>query len=260
MTDTTETTNAKQTTIDELPTRQWFSSNNLNAGSEAIAVVMAAAEVSKIPVLPFNFDVDADFPAGYGLSIIINTERSADKTGNIPVEVVIAAVPEPETVAADPAGAEWSRNAIISALLTKLSSAARGMRRAGGSISNLPFSVSEFISSQRGSGESLAVFNALAGIYVKGFKAKGFSHMSKNLLRSLLQSAEFAEQQFPGTPQARWEGLLNAMITKAEAGIMVDKQLVKYNPAILRHWLETRNNVAAPAADDELFAELEGIV
>lgn len=243
--------------IAELPARQFFSSTNLEAASETISAVVNLCDTAKLKYA-YNFDINAEMPAGYGIGIIVNSERVPER-GNVVTDILIAAVPEPETVAADTAGAEWSRNAIVSALMAKLASTSRAMKRAGSGIAKLPLTVTEFITSNRGgSSDGMGTFNAIAGMYVKGLKKKGLDYMSKALLRSVLQSREFAETQFPRVPQTAWESLLDAMIARAEAGVEIDKVLTKLNPAILVHWKETRDSAEMPEIDTD-FSDIAGL-
>lgn len=247
-----ETGETTKPDIDNL-TREYFAAANLEAAQIAIGNAIAICDAHKIPY-KFNFDTDLDMPDGYGIAIIPESERVAER-GNVVIGCIIAAVPEPETIASDVAGAEWARNAVIAALLAKLSNTARAMRKPTSEITALPFSVTDFITSQRGSSEMLGTFNAMASMYVKGLKKKGLDYMSKALLRSTLQSAEFAEQQFPRVPQANWENLLNMMVQRAEQGILVDKVMTKFNPAIFKHWLETRASTEAHPVDVD-FSDL----
>lgn len=249
--------NETKKTVDDLPARQYFSSGNLESGSIAINEAVELFAAAKLPT-QFNFDPEQEFPAGYGVGIIVNSER-VEKRGNVVTDCIIAAIPEPETVASDKAGADWSRNAIISALLTKLASTARAMKRDGSSITALPISVADFITSNRGAGETLGTFNAMAGLYVKELKKKGLTYMSKALFRSTLQSKEFAEQQFPRIPQTVWESILDAMVKRAEAGIEIDKVVTKLNPAILTHWRQTRDSVEMPTLDLDALADIGGL-
>ena len=72
--------------------------------------------------------------------------------------------------------------------------------------------------------------------------------MTDNILRSILESAAFAESQFPKVPQASWEKLLDSMIGKAEKdGMQV---------GMLADWRKTRDAAGLPS-DDEV--DLSGL-
>ena len=75
--------------------------------------------------------------------------------------------------------------------------------------------------------------------------------MSKGLLRHVLASAAFAEQQFPRITQDNWQLIITSM--KAHAA----KEGV--DAGILKHWADTRNTVEVSTADIDL-SDIDGII
>jgi len=225
--------------------RKSFSVDDLqNAQSYIGKAVEAAKESGVEPV--FNFDTSENIPEGYGLSVIPLTERVAGQ-GNVTKGLCIAAVPSVDTILADDSGSSWVIKQITDILVRNIKSAA--MPNEDGAITSIPFKVLDFTTSTRSS--ALAAFNAVATLYVKALKDKGLKFMSKGLLRQVLSSAAFAEQQFPRIGQDNWQVVIKSMVAHtSKEGI--DK-------GILAHWAKTRDQVEVSTAEIDL-SDIDGMV
>lgn len=242
----TETTNTeeKAVTVQDIVMRQFAADDLQNAQAYVEKVINICSRENLEPV--FNFDTTEELPAGYGLSVIPLTTRVPNK-GNVTKGVCIAAVPSVESILASEGGSAWVVKQ-IGAILTravKVSAAPSD----DGEITSIPFKINDFISSTRSS--ALAAFNAIASIYVKALKDKGLKFINKGLLRQVLSSAAFAEQQFPRIGQSNWELVLSSMKAHAakdglEAGI-------------LNHWIKTRDQIEVDTGEIDL-SDIESIV
>ncbi|HFD32050.1 MAG TPA: hypothetical protein ENJ28_04980 [Gammaproteobacteria bacterium] len=218
--------------------KKYFPPEQLEAGSNYINEVMEICSAENVEPV-FNFDTDGEFPDGYGLSIIPLTKRIPER-GNSTYGVVIAAVPTVELLASEEAGTNYINKIVTDSLLKQIAAGAKP-RDEGAQIA-IPFKLEEFTTTSRSSG--LAAFNLVASDYVKALKTKGLKFMSKPLLRQVLSSAQFAEQQFPRITQENWQVVLNSMMQHVKAkGV---------DTGVLNHWLNTRDEVEIDVTDIDL--------
>ena len=234
---TTDTNKEQEFTLQDVARRS-FSVDELENAQAYIAKAVEAAQAENVnPV--FNFDVNEELPNGYGLAVIPLTERVTGQ-GNVTKGLCIAAVPSVNEILADDSGESWIIKQITDILVRNIKSAA--MPSDDGTITSIPFKVVDFTTSTRSS--ALAAFNSVAPLYVKALKDKGLKFMSKGLLRQVLSSAAFAEQQFPRIDQDNWQVVINSMKNHAaKEGI---------DAGILTHWENTRDQVEVSTAEIDL--------
>lgn len=238
-----QTEQVKKFTLQDV-SRKHFSADDLENAQTYIGKAVTAAKADNVTPI-FNFDINENIPDGYGLSVIPLTERVAGQ-GNVTKGLCIAAVPSVKTIFEDDSGESWVVKQITDILVRSIKSAAQPSE--DGSITSLPFKVLDFTTSTRSS--ALAAFNAVASLYVKALKDKGLKFMSKGLLRQVLSSAAFAEQQFPKIGQDNWQVVIKSIITHtSKEGI---------DSGILAHWAKTRNEVEVSTVDIDL-SDIDGI-
>ena len=109
--------------------------------------------------------------------------------------------------------------------------------------------LNDFITSSRVSG--LLAFNLVGSLFVSALKKKGLQFMTKVLLRQVLASAAFAEQQFPRIAQENWVIVLNSMIAN------VKKENV--DAGVLQYWLDHRAETEIDTTEIDL-SDIEGMV
>lgn len=187
----------------------------------------------------FNFDPEGELKDGYGLSVIPITKRVPEK-GNKTVGIAIAALPDFDTLYADDNGRNWLIKQTQDSLMRQVKAAAKPKDE--GALISLPFEIAEFITTTRTSG--LLAFNAVGSLFVSALKKKGLKFMTKVLLRQVLASAAFAEQQFPRIAQENWEIVLNSMVGH------VEKENI--DAGVLKHWLQTRNETEIDTTELDL--------
>jgi len=218
--------------------KKYFPPAQLEAGTDYINAVMEIADAENVEPV-FNFNPEETFPEGYGISIVPLTKRVPER-GNLTYGVVIAAVPTVELLSSEDAGMNWVEKVVTDSLVKQVSASAKP--KEDGAMISIPFKISEFITSARSSG--LAAFNLVATDYVKALKTKGLKFMSKALLRQVLASAQFAEQQFPRISQENWQMVLQSMSQHVQAkGAEV---------GILTHWANTRNETTIDVSEIDL--------
>lgn len=237
-------TEQKQVTLQDIE-KKVFPADQLEAGTSYINEVMEICANEEVEPI-FNFDPAGEFPDGYGISVIPVTKRVPER-GNQTYGVVIAAIPSVEALASDDAGSAWISKIITDALTRQVSAAAKPKEE--GALVSIPFKISEFVTTSRTSG--LAAFNAVATDYVKALKTKGLKFMSKVLLRQVLSSAQFAEQQFPRLTQENWQLVLSSMVQHVKAKGM--------EAGVLAHWQSTRDEVEIDITEIDL-SDLDSMV
>jgi hypothetical protein len=79
---------------------------------------------------------------------------------------------------------------------------------------------------------------------VKVLKRKGLKFITDSILRQTLQSAAFAEQQFPSIPQDKWIQILDSMMARATAE--------KIAVGMLADWKESRDSATLKDTDIDL--------
>jgi len=219
-------TNSPQPTLQDIE-KKYFSIDALEEGLGYVNSVIGIAENEAVEAV-FNFDPSEDLPEGYGLAVIPQTKRVPER-GNQTIGVTIAAIPDFDTVMDDDAGKSWIIKQVQNLLMKQVDIAAKPKDE--GALVSIPFKLSEFITSTRSSG--LVAFNLVASLFVSALKKKGLKFMTKVLLRQVLASAAFAEQQFPRIDQENWQIVLNSMIAHAK------KENI--DAGVLKHWLDTRD-------------------
>ncbi len=220
--------------------REYWGPYELEKAMAQVQEAITIAEHNNVEPV-YNFDRETEFPEGYGIALLPIKERVGDR-GNVVRGLCVAAMPDPDTLAQHEKGAAFIREAVVSNFLAKLANAVRP-RSAGQSAPSAPFTVEDFITSARAA-ESLASFRELAPQYVKALKKKGLSIITSPILRQVLTSAQFAEQQFPHIDGAKWDGVLAKMIAKAKV-----KGL---DPGIMEHWVSTRAETEINMGDFDL--------
>ncbi len=211
--------------------RDYWPPADLDTAQEKIGAFITAANLCNLSVI-HSFDLEQDFPEGYGLSIAPITKNDAQR-GRVKIGLLIGALPDPALLAETEKGEKFIRDTVIAKCLSQLTNAVRP-RADGTSAASVPFTPDDFISSSRDA-ESLATFRELAPDYVNALKTQGLTIMTVQILRQVLASAAFASQQFPHIPATSWSGLLSKMIAKAERD--------KKDAGIMAYWDNTRDNV-----------------
>jgi hypothetical protein len=234
---TEQPADSKQTTVQDIE-KKYFPPAQLEAGSNYINEVIEIASREGVEPI-FNFDTAGEFPDGYGLAIIPLQKRVPER-GNLTYGIVIAAIPSVDALAAEEAGVNYINKLIMDALIRQVTVSAKP-KDEGAQIS-IPFKIDEFTTTSRSSG--LAAFNAVATDYVKALKTKGLKFMSKALLRQVLASAQFAEQQFPRLSQDNWNLVLDSMMSHVKSKGM--------ETGVLSHWKSTRDEVEIDMTEIDL--------
>ncbi len=217
-----------------------YSSAKLSEAQEYLDKVDAIAGAHGLK-MQYNFNTDEDFPAGYGVAIVPIAKRLQNE--NRVIGVAIAAIPDLATVAEHSDGNTFIENAVYGNMIAKLANAVRPRGESGESAASIPFSVDDFITSNRPEGVLLA-FRNYAGAYVKVLKKKGLKFITESILRQALQSAAFAEQQFPAIGQDKWVAILDSMVARASAD--------KLATGILEEWKANRDSAELPTGDVDL--------
>ena len=196
-------------------------------------------------VVLFNVDAEEECQVGDGIVVIPMAKSSG-------VEYIIlgqamSAIPNVETVKAHENGNAFVIDAVIGNMMAKLANAVRPRGENNETASSIPFTVEDFITSNRPEGVLLA-FRKYANAYVKVLKKGGLKLLTESILRQALQSKAFAEQQFPKVGQDKWLAILDNMIARADAdGIAV---------GMLAEWKTTRDS-ATLSDDDVDLADLD---
>lgn len=220
--------------------KAYFPSSNIAAAVDAIGKAQEIAAVNGVRCT-YNFDIEKEFEAGYG--VVIDHIAKRGKEGNTILGILIGAVPDFETVMNADNGADFVKDSVVDKMLAKLKNAVRPRGEDNTVSASVPFSVVDFITSNRPEGILIA-FNSLAPAYVKMLKKKGLSLMTVAILRQTLQSEAFAHQNFPKIDQAKWLTILESMITKATA----DGKAI----GILTDWVDTRSSAELTDGDVDL--------
>lgn len=233
--------------IEEL-NRQYFEPDQQEEASKAVQRAQEIASAHGLPVA-FNWDAEnQSLPDGYGVAIIPVQERREGQ-GIAKIGVYIAGVPSIETVLQHEKGNDWLRTVGINHMLNKFSNA---VRPRGGQPSGMavPFSVEDFITSASRD-QGLQFFREISASWVKALKKLGLRVMNVTLLRQVLASRSFAEQQFPNVSQEKWEKILDKMLEEAEQK--------KADAGIIKVWRETRNDTELSTGDFDL-EELDQLI
>lgn len=222
--------------------RQYFKPSEGEKASQAIEKARQIAEANNLPVA-FNWDAEKEpLPEKYGVAIVPVTQRR-EGIGIVPIGLYIAGIPDPELIKEHEKGESWVRAVIVDRCMNKLSNAVRPRGDNQQAAMSVPFSVEDFITTASRD-QGLSFFREYGPTYVKALKKLGLRVMNMTLLRQVLASASFAEQQFPNVSQDKWEGILDKMLREASEE--------DTDPGIVKQWRETRNTTALETGDFEL--------
>lgn len=218
-----------------------FAADALDKASAHIQALSVLCAANNIPVT-FTFDVEAELPHGYLLAIIPQTETTVSDKGTTRVlsSVIVGALPDAHKILLSPAGAVWAVKVLTDKLIATLKAAVN--KSINGE--SLPFTVDQFVAT--GKTSAFAGFNLVAREYVKALKQKSpqLSFLSVILLRQILSSAQFAEQQFPRIKQSNWVHIIDAMQDTC--------RLEGVDVGILAEWVKTRDAVEVALVDVSL--------
>lgn len=193
--------------------KAYFASAQLTEAQTAMDSAMEIATALDLEVV-FSFDTDAEFPAGYGIQIIPIAKRVANE--NVTLGVGIGAFPDVALIASHENGQAFINECVVANMAAKFANAIRPRGDNADTAASIPFSVEDFITSNRPEGVLLA-FRTYSSAYVKVLKKKGLDFMTPSILRQILQSAAFAADQIASVPQAKWVQILDSMIARASA-------------------------------------------
>jgi hypothetical protein len=221
--------------------RSYFTSSQLQDASELIGNVTEAAE-REGKTVKFNFDIKKEMTPGYGIMVAPISKRTEAK-GNVVTGIAVAAIPDLATVQAHENGASYVQDVVIASMVNKLLNAVRPRGAEGAIAASVPFTVDDFITSNRAEGV-LVAYRQLAPAYVKVLKKKGLKYLTETILRQTLSNAAFAEQQFPKITQDKWVALIDSMIAAATKD--------KLAPGMLLEWKATRDSVTIGSDDVDL--------
>lgn len=234
-----ETPAQKAPTLQDIK-KQFFSGEQLGEAETAIQNAINAADAIEGAKVIWNFDPAKDMEEGYGIIIQPINQRDPELNKTVVVGVGIGAVPEYAKIADVKTGADWIRQTVENAIQAKFANAIRP-KADGESAASVPFSVDDFITSQRAEGV-LVAYRKLAKSFIELLRKKGLKLMNEQLLRQVLQSAAFAEQHFPSIKQEVWDTILGKMVTMAEKENLA--------PGMLVEWKATRATAGLPEVQD----------
>lgn len=223
--------------------RRYFSPDQLDGDAQDYINL-----VTSIPNVAIKSNFDDEVPTGFGLCVMPISKRGEE--GTEVIGVVIAAIPDPETIAQHEKGADFIKDVILSTTMAKVANAVRP-RANGTTAGSIPFSIESFIEGGRRSG-SLKTYTAIASKFVKALKAMGLKFITSGILKQTLSSASFAESQFANIDQENWEKVLANMVAFAKSEGL--------DPAILDHWTATRNEAEAEVDNELDFSAFDEMV
>jgi len=220
--------------------KTFFKPSQLKEAEIAIQAAMEACQKADgMQVWNFNPETD-EIPKNYGIVIQPINQRLEEGKGTIVIGVGIGAVPTLDAIQEEKTGGDWVVNTIENAVMAKFANAIRP-KADGETSGSVPFSIEDFITSQRAEGV-LVAYRKLAKSFIEFLRKKGLKLMNEQLLRQVLQSAAFAEQHFPSIAQDVWNTILDKMIAAANKEDMA--------PGMLVEWKDTRATAGLPKIDE----------
>lgn len=243
-------TGEAQTAQAETPTlklkdvkKAYFTSLQVADAEAYIQSAIGAAQAEN-GLVRLNFNAENELPEKYGIVVSPINQRSNGETSV--VGVAVGAIPDYELLTEETAGAEWAQQQVINTLCAKFINAVRPKDSDNEPL--IPFEVGDFITSHRAEGV-LVAYREYSGQVIKLLKSRGLMFINDQILRQILQSTAFAEQQFPNIDQAQWVKLLDAMIAQAEQSGLA--------PGVLTEWKDNRDKAGLPEIKDFDFSDLD---
>jgi len=225
---------------EELRKRHYFAPGEAGR-SAAQAYIGAVSGIEGIEV-KWNFDSEnPEIPDDHALMVQPVQRRNPEKGEAMLLDqIIVAHVPSIEAILAHEKGQSFVQGILEKQLGDKLKAALSA------DPIEFPSTLVGFIESTRKS-ESLETFNEISKPVLAFLKKQGLKHITKPMLKSLMQSASFAESQYEKIKQEQWVFVLDRMIDLSK-----EKDL---DPSILEHWKATRDQVEVSIVDDVDFEE-----
>ena len=208
--------------IKDIKREFFYSDDEKKSLTEKLPIIekaMAAAGISAMT----NFDSSEALPEGYGYAILPvdkKNPKKADDGKSLPqirVGVGIVAVPSPELIlnTEDEAVQRWRHDTLLAHVLNRVANAMRP-KEDGSVPSSIPFTLHDFITSARP--QTTAVWNEIAPPFLKVLQSRNatFKLVTKDMLRRMLASAEYAKQIAPSIDQKLWVSIITKMKELAE--------------------------------------------
>ena len=197
--------------------REFFYGENrkeLDERMPLVAKAMLAANIKPI----YNFDPSQTLPEGYGVSILpVDTRNPVQGEKQLRVGVGIVAAPSAELLrnTTDPEVVKWVNDILQANVLNRIANAMRP-KNDGSVPASIPFTLHDFITSTRP--QTTAVWNEIAPPFLKVLQKRNetFKLVTKDMLRRMLSSAEYATQIAPTISQEIWVGIIKKMRELAE--------------------------------------------
>lgn len=262
---TTEVTTKETTEKNPLHSRHLFSSFE---NAYALAAGAFLSDVRLLSNIPAFSTVDQVTDDGSGSGIIAHLEAGAAQLnpGFVPLYIpmfkrsatpgekkqfqlgVMVQVPGIDVFASDPQAAAYMYDAVIERMVRVIKSSAAEIV-SGEEGAQLPCALADYMESG-GRDRGLTEFNEIAGETVKQLRDSGFSGMTKEQLKMLLQSRSFSAATYGEKFEKIkfWERLLDKLIAdiKSQGG----------TGALLETWKRTRDQKAATLEREIDFAAL----
>lgn len=243
---------------DEMRRRRYFPPSKLNDAFAYVSNIIATIESRNAALgegkkenLPFIYNFateDIKIPDGFGLLVSPQLKRvkadqrkTDDEDKQVLVGYVVAQLPDMELLAKSEKGAEFLQNATVSELSRKLKSSV--IAHLKGDLASLPSTVEAFLE-RKSIGEGLEAFNKTCGPIIKVLHDQKFATMHKEQLKNVFMSADYAKDQYPNIPQARWVAIMHIM--KEEAA----KKSPPLPGTIFDTWIASRDTKVFEEAKD----------
>ena len=194
----------------------FYGENRAELDAKLPLVVKAAAAAGLQPI--HNFDPNEPVPEGYGIAILpVDKKNPVQGQPQIRVGVGIVAAPSAELLlqTEDAEVVKWRNETLLAHVLNRIANAMRP-KEDGSLPASIPYTLHDFVTSSRP--QTTAVWNEIAPPFLKVLQKRNetFKLVTKDMLRRMLSSAEYATQIAPTINQTIWVGIIKKMRELAE--------------------------------------------
>lgn len=248
------------TVADDMDSRRIFDTID-----ETVAYLTRCSETlsdfDKIPIAAAGMDSDGNFDSAIytpDMQVMVSTLRQAKEGVKA---IVVAPIPSMKTILASPEALAWAEKI----LQKELNHVAVRQLRTAADVSvvtdQIPTTLGAYISTQREASGIIESYNELYKQLNSTMGGKipvwAKARLTKGELKRALESKAYAEEYYPAL-ENRAEGKDSLFVVALNLGASAAK-VKGLNAEIFTRWLDTRNNKALTASDDEDNFDMESL-
>lgn len=241
-----------KTVADDMDSRRIFA-NIEEATAYLTKMATELSDFESTAIAAAGMDAEGNFdPAVYTDQMDVMVSVLGSRKGGVKA-IVVAPIPKIQSILESPEALAWATKILHKELNHVAVRALRDAADVATVVDQIPTTLGGYISSQREASGIIETYNELYKGINATMSAKipvwSKARLTKGELKRALESKAYAEEYYPAL-ENRGEGKDSLFVLALQLGISGAKTK-GLDPAIFQRWIDTRNQKALTAADDE---------